>query len=189
MSTDPEIHALWQDQPTEAQPMDIEKIRKKAGEFQTTIRNRNIREYVVGAMVACFFARDFLAATRPLPRLAFAMLVLGTVYACWQLHRRGSAETCPPSETPPLFIRFHRDQLLRQRAALRRVWAWYIAPFIPGMIVLFLARAQQGRAQTAAAGVAVVAILCVIVWYVNRLAADGMDRQLSEVERALRDYE
>ena len=37
---------VWQDQPVENAPMPLEEIRRKARQFESTIRNRNRREYL-----------------------------------------------------------------------------------------------------------------------------------------------
>lgn len=170
--------------------MDIERIRKNAAYFQRTIRWRNVREYVVAAFVAFTFGQRLFAGGSPVLRLGDFLVILGVACVCWQLHRRGSAVVCPPGASAAEFFRFHRGQLMRQRAALRSVFVWYIGPFLPGLLVIFAGRMMQHpHAWTPAVGLAVVGVIVVGVWYVNQLAADGMAKQISEIDRVLAEYE
>ncbi len=193
MLTDPDPHLfqnLWQNQSTEAKPVDIEKIHKRAAYFQRMVRWRNVREYAVAAFVVFQFAQRMLATGSPLLRVGDSLVILGVGFICWQLHRRGSAEACPPGASSAAYFRFYRAQLLRQRTALRSVLVWYIGPLAPGLLTIFAARMlAHPDALKPAVGLAVISLLGLIVWYVNQLAADGMDKQIAEVDRVLQDYE
>jgi hypothetical protein len=34
------------------------------------------------------------------------------------------------------YLNFHRSELERQQTLLKRIWTWYLCPFVPGLIVL-----------------------------------------------------
>ena len=102
----------------------------------------------------------------------------------WQLHRRASA--APPPAQGDL-TGFQREQLVRQHDALRTVWRWYLAPFVPGMLVLFVGQAQAlpfGQWAYGAVCVALMLTVFGLIWLLNHYAARKIARQIEELDRS-----
>src|SRR5690606_35891927 len=98
------------------------------------VKRRNLIEYVAAAFVILMFGwyATLPLADTPLWPVANIMIIIGTLVVVWNLHRIGRASATPASAEFGALLDFHRAELVRQRDALRTVWLWYIAPFIPG---------------------------------------------------------
>ena len=80
-------------------------------------------------------------------------------------------------------LAFHRAQLVRQREALSSVWLWYLAPFLPGMLVLSAAYAQRdGHLGNLVIYLAFVSVLFVGVWQLNLLGARRFQKDIEELD-------
>src|ERR1700756_3107683 len=94
-----EIRELWQTHEEEKVTIPMEEIQRRAARFERRIRNRNLREYAGGAAVIAVFALEVWC--RPGWQSAPAwLLIAGTVYALFQLHRRGSVGPVVDSGIP-----------------------------------------------------------------------------------------
>jgi hypothetical protein len=76
---------------------------------------------------------------------------------------------------------------------LRTVWSWYLAPFVPGMVV-FLAGVSFTEANPAPlparlgvflAGVGLMAAVFAVIWLLNAVAAKKLDAQIAAMDRGL----
>ncbi len=69
--------------------------------------------------------------------------MLGTLLVLWNLHRQARRASAEEVQSAAASWRdFHRAELVRQRDALRSVWLWYLAPMLPGMLLLFAGSSQ-----------------------------------------------
>ena len=129
--SEPDLKTLWQQQPTEYDPMTLEHIRTKANAFQKKIRRRNLVEYLAMVVVVLGFSPLLFATQSWMMQAGGALIILATPFIAWQLHRRGSARKTPDAAT--VLADFHRAELVRQRDALRSTAAWYLGPLVPGV--------------------------------------------------------
>jgi hypothetical protein len=86
-------------------------------------------------------------------------------------------------------VRFHRNELERQRQLLDGVWRWYLGPFVPPAVVAVAARFHdRPEALWGNVGIAtgLVGVFCGVAWLNARAAAklareiehlDNMERQ------------
>ena len=65
-------------------------------------------------------------------QIGAAMIAAGAVYVAYKLHTLAGAGEPDMAQS---VVTFHRAELVRQRDALKSVWRWYLAPFIPGVLV------------------------------------------------------
>ena len=137
---DEELRDLWQTQRAEERKMSLEEIRQKARTFEKAIRRRNLIEYVAGAIVLLNFAKQVFQPTPPnfMTRIGAGLTVLATLYVVSTLYRRGSTKDVPDALARASFIEFYRASLESQRDLLRDVWRWYLLPFVPGMVAMFV---------------------------------------------------
>jgi hypothetical protein len=138
--TDDELRELWQSQKANESKMSLEEIREKARIFEKMIRRRNLIEYAGGVIVSVSFAKQIFQPTPPnfMTRIGAGLTVLATIYVVSMLHRRGSVKNVPDAMARTSFIEFYRRSLERQRDLLRDAWRWYLLPFVPGLVAMFV---------------------------------------------------
>ena len=192
---------LWQGsgEPSRFNP---EEFPGRISKFQRTIKQRNLREYIAAALVIGIFAYYAWVFPTVLLRIGCGLLIVGTLYVAYQLHRRASARPAPVEMGLRNCVDFQRSELERQRDALKAVWTWYLFPFLPGMAVFLIGLFQFTMRVTEAAGrpfntgaaiagfslVALcIAIVFLAVWQLNRWAAKRLQMQIDELERLTRD--
>ena len=182
---------LWQSQPTESPRIRPEELRRKMNKFERRIFWRNVREYAAGVLVIAIFGYYEFRFNTLLVRLGSGMIIAGTLYVMYQLHRRASTRPAPADLGSSTCIDFHRKSLERQRDAVRTVWSWYLLPFVPGLSVLFIGSiASQRAAHPGNLGQLVINILAsqgiipavfFAVWKLNRRAAERLQTQIDEL--------
>src|SRR4051794_3106555 len=182
---------LWQSQPTEPPRIHPEQFRKKLDKFERRIFWRNLREYAAGVAVIAIFGFYEWRIRTLLVRLGSGMIIAGTLYVMYQLHRRASRRPAPADLGSSTCIEFHRKSLERQRDALRTVWSWYLLPFVPGLSVLAIGSiASQRAAHPGNLGQLVISVLAsqgiipalfFAVWKQNRRAAEKLQAQIDEL--------
>lgn len=174
--------------------MSLADVHLHAKRFQSRIRNRNMIEYVAAASVIAFFAWMIPTVPEPIVQIGAGLIVLGALYVCWKLYQVGRAATRSEMEAgAQSWAAFHRAELVRQHEALRTVWSWYLAPFVPGMLV-FLAGVSFTEANPAPlparlgvflAGVGLMAAVFAAIWLLNAVAAKKLDAQIAAMDRGL----
>jgi hypothetical protein len=174
--------SLWQSQQPEEATITLEEIRKRAARFERRIRWRNFREYAAGAVVIVFF--PIACRLRHLRgwRLAPAgLLIAGTIYVMFQLHRRAATRTVPADADTKALIEFHRRELERQRDALRSVWRWYLFPFVPGFAASAVeAGIDRGITVGFAVGALAIVLILAGIWALNQHAARRLECKIRE---------
>jgi Flp pilus assembly protein TadB len=199
MTGDP-IHesarSVWQSQPSMQEPgdpalMPMDDLKQKMTRLEKRLLWRNMREYIVAVFVIAAYAFYVWKFTPILMRVGSGLVIAGTLFAMYQLHRRGARKFAAAERSMTACVDFYRSELERQRDALRTVWSWYLLPFMPGMSVFFLGTAVKsagipidwGRAL-ASFGVTmgVVILAFVIVILVNHRAAQKVQRQIDELD-------
>ncbi len=105
------------------------------------------------------------------------------------LHRMASARATPEGGAP--IIDFPREELIRQRDALRTVGRWYLAPFVPGMVLVMAGRWFQSHAHGRSietdhlivlAVSAVMAVFMGFVWALNQWGARQLQKRIDELD-------
>jgi hypothetical protein len=119
-----------------------------------------------------------------------ALLIVGTIYVMFQLHRRGSARSLPADVGIKASLEFHRVELERQRDALHGVWHWYLLPFVPGLAAgLVVTGLDHGiHGVLIRMGVFFVLVLAG-VWALNEWGARRLDRRIQELKAMETDAE
>jgi len=179
-----DIKQLWLGQETANVGFTLEELRHRDEKFRRRVRNRNLREYLAAAFVVPVFAFYIWFFPNPLMKAGSVLVILGTLFVVWQLHRRGSARK-PPLEASLLdLMEFHRRELARQRDALRSVWLWYLAPLVPGLaLTLFGVYRQSGRSNALMLTIALAVLVFAATWLLNRWGAARLQRRIEALER------
>jgi hypothetical protein len=171
---------VWQNQPLENHPMQLEEIRRKARQFEKTIRNRNRREYIAALFVVMAFTYYIFKFTDVWIRAGSALIIAGTFYVMYQLYRRASPEAAPGDLGLTASLAFHRRELERQRDLLQSIWSWYLGPLVPGLLVF-----TKGVMQRLGPGILLFTVQAVFfggVWWINRRGAKRLSRQIAELD-------
>jgi len=173
--------------------MSLADVHLHAQRFQSRIRTRNMIEYVAAASVVAFFAWTAITVPEPIVQVGCGLIMAGALYVCWQLYRLGrSATRGELNAAAESWAAFHRGELVRQREALRTVWSWYLAPFIPGMVV-FLAGVSftpdnpaplAARLAVFLAGVGMMAAVFAVIAWINAQAVKKLDAQIAALDQA-----
>ncbi|MCU1233502.1 MAG: hypothetical protein JWP63_1469 [Candidatus Solibacter sp.] len=165
---------IWQEQPVEGTAISMDEIRRRAGRFEYRIRSRNKREYLGAAIVAIMFTFYLFHFSDWAIRVGSLLVLAGTAYVVAQLYRRSSPLALPGELGLTGSVEFYRRELVRQRDLLRSVWSWYLAPLVPGLLVI-----SKGKIVTLAINVLVFGG----VWWINQRAADRLTRQIEELDQ------
>lgn len=131
------LKQLWKSQPAAAPQFAEAQLRRRAQSLRRRVALRNGIEYAAGVAVVAGFAYFIWAYHHPLMQIGSALIILATLVVLWQLHRRAASRPLPDAGAGATIASsdFLRAELLRQRDALRSVWRWYVAPFVPGIVV------------------------------------------------------
>jgi hypothetical protein len=125
--------------------------------------------------------RSLWTAEKPIQAAGHALLIGGVLFVMGYLHLRAASRVVPEHADPKTLWRFHRHELLRQRDILRAIVWWYLAPFVPGMVVLAAARWDNGAAP-ALGGAVIVLLLFAFVRQLNLWGAKFLDGELAKVD-------
>jgi hypothetical protein len=178
-----DIKDIWSTQATEGFTMSLDEIRARSMKLQHTVRNRNLREYSAAVFVVILFGFYTWIFPNLVMKAGSVLIILGTLIVVWQLHKRGSAQASPLGVSVHEHIAFHRRELIRQRDALRSVPIWYLAPFVPGLVVFLVGLSLQAPSTwlsllTIGAAAGFCALVFGLVWWLNKWAASQLQKQI-----------
>ena len=186
------LQQLWTQQKQENFTMSLAEIQSRATRFQSRIRRRNLTEYAAAALVIGVFGWMAALIPQPVVKAGAVLIILGALYVCWKLHTLGGAASVPADHAASL-ADFHRNELVRQRSALATVWRWYLAPFVPGMVVFvggvaFMPELTMPLTERlslfAASAVPIAAIFALIAW-LNARAVKTLDAEIKALDRTM----
>ncbi|MDI6783821.1 MAG: hypothetical protein QME64_06980 [bacterium] len=149
--------------------------------FVRGIRRRNRCEIATGFIMLPVFG--FFAASAPVGSLAFAgnllillaiLFVIGMLWFVASVH--GGLNMHPTND-----IQYWKSEMLRQAKLLRRVPFWYIAPFIPGFVLLFW---PAGRFPVVLLSIPITVVVAVFgfIGWLNFKAASELEQQANSLK-------
>lgn len=173
------ISHLWAQQHRDAVPLDADALARADTRFRRRIRRRDSVEYIAGLLAAGVFANMALQTPDWGIRIACVAIILGTAIVMRNLWKR--RPNSPGSSLGTSSLAFYRATLVAQREALASVWRWYLAPPVPGMVLLLLAvlRASAEHMPLWAAFLAIgltATPVVAIFWGIHRLNRVGARR-------------
>jgi hypothetical protein len=185
---DDDLKARWKNQPADAMTVPIETLRAGATRFQRRVARRNAVEYFACTVVIACFGMYMATFRFPLMEAGSVLIILATILVAWQLRVRGASASLPADLGQRSWLDFHRAQLERQRDALHSVWLWYVAPFVPGVVVFrWGVETELGAGAPFARGLwanVSIAVVFVVVIAINRYAAKRCQRELDALGRS-----
>ncbi len=181
---------LWQSQPVEGVKMSVEEIRNRANKFENKIVRRNRRE-IVGCFVVSVLFLYFLVDTPYVVfRISYGMFILAMIWIAIQIRRKGAVNRLPAELGASSSLQFFRAELERHRDVLKNVWPWYLAPMLPGYIMMSIGYAITFPQRVRWFGVLAFDLFTVLlfigVWKMNARAAQCVQRSIDELDAAER---
>jgi Na+/melibiose symporter-like transporter len=182
--------SIWRKQQTEDFAVTLANIHEAAQKLQSQIRRRNTREYAAAVAAILVFGLYLWICPGWMMKTGSALSIVATLFVVWQLHKRGAAQEPAAHYGKPL-VEAHRAELMRQRDLLKSVGVWYLAPFVPGTMLMMLGRYFQvhmpGRTlawdhQIILMAAIVVALVFGIVWLLNVWGAERLQRRIDELD-------
>jgi hypothetical protein len=148
MTNEPEpadVKNIWQNQSVEGTTMSLEEIKKKIGQLQKKIRQRNVLGGLALLFLVVVCARLLFKAGNLIEGIGAALLVIGAGYVGYQLLliRKKSAGVIRENE-PLASAMFYRIELERQRDFHSGLWLWSrVVMVVPGAVVLLIGGAIE----------------------------------------------
>lgn len=185
------LQSLWQSAPDAPFAMSPDEVRSRATKLQRVVRARNWREYIAAGLVIAVFARVVFTAPAPLLQVAAVLICIAAVYVCWRLHQFArAASKAEMAAAGVSWADFYRGELQRQRDALASVPRWYLAPFVPGMLLFVISTGFSpphlplpARVLICLAGAAIVALSFGAVAWLNAHGAKALQREIDALDR------
>lgn len=172
--------------------MSLADIHARAEKFQARVRTRNWIEHAAAALVIGAFLWFAITMPAPIIKAGALLIALGAAYVSWKLYQLGRAASKAEMDAAQSLADFHRAELVRQRDALRTVWSWYLAPFVPGMLVFLAGVAFEpaleaplaARLVIFATGLGSQAVVFGAVAWINALAVKKLDKEIAALDGA-----
>ncbi|MFN3212204.1 MAG: hypothetical protein ACE37M_03795 [Henriciella sp.] len=189
------LRDLWASDQGDKFTMSISDLTARSDHFQSRIKRRNLIEYLAAIIVIAAFG--WIAAAAPVwsVRIGAILIMAAAVYISWKLHQIGSADTPPHATSAQTLANHHRDELVRQRDALKSVWRWYLLPFVPGMIVFSIGTALESAAASGApvwlslaissVSLGIIAAVFYGIYALNAHAAKKLDAEIDALEAVM----
>jgi hypothetical protein len=177
---DPEIGQLWRRQPGRHH-MVPDEVRMKAEAFDAKVQRWNL---VGGLAVALLIVKnvwEVAVDTDLIERAGDALLLFALVYVVYRFGRRARAIATPAALGRASCVDHYRARLLHERELSREGWT-FILPFVPGIGLIILGRALEGRppAQVAALIVFALALFAGVLWVIRRRTR-AIEREIAAV--------
>jgi len=194
-----DMSSVWKNQSAVPPAISFEQLRRKSQKLEKRVLWRNLQEYLASIIVIAAFGYYISLFHSTLVRIGCGLVIAGTLFVVYTLHKRGSARIAPADMAFLTCVDFHRHELERQRDLLLSVWSWYLLPFVPGMVVfligLFAMIMQQPNAAAhpgrVIAGLSITAIGCaaafIAIWKLNQWAARKLQREIDVLDSLKRE--
>lgn len=184
MTFDPKT--LWKEQDVSVVALSPADLEARFRAQRAALQRRNLVEYIAGAVVIVVFLGYAALLPGALVKAGSLLTAAGAAFVLWQLRRRASVAALPDDAAADALRAAQVKELERQRDALRSVALWYLAPFLPGLI-LFFAGVHLATPDADPLALALplggVAALFGLIWAANLVAARGLDRQIHNLVR------
>ncbi|MGV7120782.1 hypothetical protein [Sphingopyxis sp. 550A] len=180
-----ELRALWRDDEVSFTPLALDDVKRRAARLSNVVRRRNRREYIGAALVLAVFGIYAVILPGFLLKAGSLLTMAAAVIVGRQLAHRSSR---PDPDAEGQDVRgYYRARLVREEHLLANVGRWYLAPFLPGLLLFLAGLAEARGLENPFAFVLVLAFQCLVfggIWLLNRHAAARIRAQIERVDRA-----
>ena len=189
-----ELRAIWQNQLTTAEPMDPERLRERAREFESKARRSVwINRISAGLIMPIAAVAIFAQHGGLLTNVACAMLLITSVYMVWAFGYFFSVLPIPTNANAETCAAVHKRQLERQRDMNRS--ARSAAPLILPIVILVTLSRHWPDAKTyvgpeewgfTIAVIAAVYFVLQLGFIYTDLLAHRFQREIDELESMMK---
>jgi len=180
-----ELRALWRDDGTSFTPLALDDIKRRAARLSDVVRRRNRREYIGAALVLAVFGAYAVMLPGFLLKAGSLLTMAAAVIVARQLARRSSG---PDPDAEAQDVRgYYRARLVREEHLLANVGRWYLAPFLPGLLLFLAGLAAARGLENPLAFALILAFQFLVfggIWLLNRHAAARIRAHIERVDRA-----
>lgn len=179
---DDELKMLWQTQPATLENYSFDKLQRDANTFRRMIVRRQIQESIAALLVASIFGFYAWQLDDVFMRLGCGLVAIGSFFILYHLHSRASMRELAPERMALPFASYFREELLRQRNALRSVWLW-LTPTMLGLSLFFWGMAQPKPAEFPWWIMSVIYVPVLVVIGMNFVAARKIQRKINQLDQ------
>jgi hypothetical protein len=182
---------IWKEQKMTAQTLTPTQLENRHHRLEGRIRLRNRVEYIAGGAVFVgslllggWFLLDGPNLVETVLGVGTLLLGIGALVACLQLRRRTGGDL--RMDGAGTTLTYYRADLACQRDALRSIFGWYIAPFLPGFVLIYGSVFLDPKADTFWAAAPALVTVAFLAWvlHINRKAADCIDEELRALDES-----
>jgi hypothetical protein len=185
-----DVKAIWGAQAVEPTLVTVQEIRINADKFQSAVRRRNRIEYAAGVLVVAGFGSYIWIFRTPLMQLGSLLIIAAAIFIMVWIHFRASANPIPSHISFMDYMSRYREELRRQQAALRTVWLWYLAPWVPGLVLFTIGMSRllehaPGSRRPMWPFLVVLVGVFAGVWLLNLWGSRRLQLKIDELNRLL----
>ena len=181
MNGDDPLRAMWREQPTKEIPeMSLDTLRARSGELARKVSRRKWGESIHGGVAIALAVLGVRAIHWPMIQLACLLLAVGEAVVIVGMWRRSAPVPAPIDATGADFLAYYRGELARERDRLWTIASWYLAPVVPGLLVLFVGvPIALGLVTVAVISVASIALTYAVIIALYRRSARRIGREIA----------
>jgi hypothetical protein len=180
---EPDIGQMWRQQPHAGHPLSLDEIRTRASNLDARVKQWNLIGAVTVAGVLVKSAWEIWVDTDLLERAGDTLMCVALLYVIHRFWRYARAAAAPALGRVSC-AEYYRARLVRERELSGEGWK-YILPFVPGVALIVIGRAVQGRPPIQLLFLFGLALLlfAAVVWVIARRTRrleeelDALDRQ------------
>jgi hypothetical protein len=164
-----DIGEMWRQQPRQSQAVTPEDVRRRAEHFDRKVSGWQLMTTVMVALLVVKNVWEVWIDTDLVERAGDVLMLTALVSMVYRFWRHSRADRVPSTLGRVSCIEHYRAQLLRQRELSHDGWT-YILPFVPGIGLVILARAFEGRPPAQVAALIALAFIMfgAVLWIIAR---------------------
>jgi len=182
--TESELRNRWQSMTGAGPAVSLQYVRHRMSALESQARRRNIAEYLGALMGYAILVWAFFSIEGAMLRTALVVIGVGATYSLFRWYRVANVRKLDEPAGIGDGLAAYRSELERQHAARHNNWRWYIAPSLPGTVLLligsFLISPQRIGALVLAASFA-SAWIGSIMW-MNARSATRLQREIDALD-------
>jgi hypothetical protein len=177
---------IWQNQPTEASTMTLEKIRLQARELHAKTRRELLRNIVATLLAVTICGFGLAWAHDTVERAAFAAAIAWALAGQYVLNRGMWSATLPGDAALTTGLEFYRREIERRRDFFRRALRWSFGPAVLALGAFILLLVKSGIGSPGGLRKAIPFMSLAVVWlaafFVIRIQRQrGLQREIDEL--------
>ena len=162
--------------------MSLEVIRTKANDFDMKVKRWSVVGGLTFALLLVKNVWEVWVDTDVIERAGDLLMVLALLSVAYRFHRHVRAEVVPSTLGLTNCLEHYRSRLLRQRDLSRDGWKYFL-PFVPGLGLIIVGRALEGRpASQVVILTAFAMMIFVAVLWVTIRSTRKLEREIAALE-------